>query len=142
VDGHTEVHDGTVNALGDGMRRTQWFSVRHLLAVGLVGLAVGWGAFLLTGQAAQPLMAPGCRSVVEAGFDPITGLPHGATIECGQLTGLGGQVPVAQVIPMGEDLAMRRAFPILGGVAVGGALALGVLAIRKVRTPRSRAAER
>jgi hypothetical protein len=108
---------------------------KPLLALLAIGLVVGCSAFLLTAQAAQPLMAPECRPVVEAGFDPISGLPHGATIECAQLTGLGGQVPVAQVIPMTDDLASRRAIPVPLGFAIGAVLALGSLAMYHARRP-------
>lgn len=117
------------------MPPTRWFSTKQLLGVGLVGLAVGYGAFLMTSQASQSsIMPPECRAAVEAGFDPFSGLPHGMTIECAQLTGLGGQVPVAQVFPMSDELASRRAIPVPLGFVVGVAVALGVLAIHRVRS--------
>jgi hypothetical protein len=113
---------------------TRWFSVKQLVAVLAIGLVIGYGAFAVTGQESDRLLLPPeCRLVVAAGFDPITGLPHGATVECAQLTGLGGQLPVAQVNPMAPDLASRRAIPVPLGLVVGVGLAFGVLAVRKVR---------
>jgi hypothetical protein len=116
------------------MTMLHWLSMRQLMLVGLVGLMVGFGAFLLTAQASQALMPPECRLAVAAGFDPLSGLPHGATIECAQLTGAGGQVPVAQANPMSDALASRRAIPVPLGFAAGGALMLIGLAVRRVRS--------
>jgi hypothetical protein len=124
------------------MRGTRSFSAKHLLAVIAIGLIAGYGAFALTAQASYSvLMPPECRLVVAPGFDLLTGLPHGMTIECAQLTGLGGQLPVAQVIPMTPDLASRRAIPVPLGSAIGAVLALGVLLIRKVRGSSEQQAE-
>ena len=104
------------------------------MAVVAIGLIVGYGAFALTAQVSySDLMPPECRLVVAPGFDLLTGLPHGMTIECAQLTGLGGQLPVAQASPMTPDLAGRRAIPVSLGFAVGVVLALCVLAVRRVR---------
>ncbi|MHB8397875.1 MAG: hypothetical protein ACYDCI_02950 [Candidatus Limnocylindrales bacterium] len=114
-----------------------WFSVQQLALACLVGLIVGFGAFLLTAQASQDLMNVGCLPAVEAGFDPLTGLPHGARIECAQLTGAGGQIPVAQDIPMSADLATRRAIPVPLGFAVGAGLVLIVSTVSGVWQRRS-----
>ena len=109
------------------------FSTRQLLAAAFVGLVVGYGAFLLTAQAPQALHIPECIPAVDAGFDPLTGLPHGATIDCAQLTGAGGQTSVAQSQAMPAELASRRAIPVPVGFAVGGAGALVGLSIVRVR---------
>ena len=92
-----------------GVAATIPLSARQVLAVLAIGLVIGYGAFLVTGQESDTLLLPPeCRLSVAAGFDPITGLPHGSTVECAQLTGSGGQLPVAQVNPMTSDLASRR----------------------------------
>ena len=119
------------------MEQRRWFSIRQVIVACLVGLIVGYGVFLLTAQASQALMPPECQPTVEAGFDPLTGLPHGATIECAQLTGLGGQVPLAQVIPMSADLATRRAIPVPLGFVVGAGLVLFMPIVRGARRRRS-----
>jgi hypothetical protein len=101
--------------------------------VALVGLVVGCGAFLVTAQASQDQVISSCTSTIQPGFDPLTGLPHGATFECAQLTGLGGQVPVEQTDPTPADLASRRAIPVPLGFVLGVALMLIGLTIRRVR---------
>lgn len=104
------------------------------MAVIAIGLIAGYGAFALTAQVSySDPMPPECRLVVAPGFDLLTGLPHGMTIECAQLTGLGGQLPVAQASPMTPDLASRRAIPVPLGSGAGVALAFAVLAVRKAR---------
>jgi hypothetical protein len=104
------------------------------VAVVAIGLVVGYGTFALTAQESySALMPPECRLVTAPGFDLFTGLPHGMTIECAQLTGLGGQLPVAQASPTPPDLAGRRAVPVPLGFAAGVVLAVGVLAVRRVR---------
>jgi hypothetical protein len=108
--------------------------IRQLVAVVAIGLIAGYGAFALTAQVSySDLMPPECRLVVAPGFDLLTGLPHGTTLECDQLTGSGGQVPVAQLVAMSDGLASRRAIPVPLGFAAGVALAVAVLAIRKAR---------
>ena len=111
----------------------RWFSMRQLVLAGIIGLVVGYSAFLLTAQATQSIMPPECRTTVDAGFDPVSGLPHGQTIECGQLTGLGGRIPVAQVYLMSDTLAGRRAIPVPVGFVIGGALTLIGLTVRRAR---------
>jgi hypothetical protein len=112
----------------------RWFSVRQVFAAALVGLVAGYGAFLLTAQTPQELRIPECLQAVAAGFDPWTGSPHGATMECAQLTGAGGQIPVVQPPePMPPELASRRAIPVPLGFAVGGALTLVGLAVARAR---------
>lgn len=111
----------------------RWFSIRRLILVGVVGLAVGYGAFLLTAQASQEIMNVGCIPSVDAGFDPLTGLPHGATLECAQLTGAGGQIPVAQDIPMPAGLASRHAIPVPLGFVVGAGSVLLVSTVSRGR---------
>jgi len=115
----------------------RWLSVKQVLAAALVGLVVGYGAFLLTAQTPQELRIPECIPAVDAGFDPWTGLPHGATMECAQPTGAGGQIPVVQPPePMPPELASRRAIPVPLGFAVGGAVALVGLTIVRARRQR------
>src|SRR5665811_1315521 len=103
-------------AEGDHMPMLRWFSIREFVLAGLVGLIVGWGAFLLTAQTSE-LSLIDCSPVESAGFYPLTGLPHGATIACDPLT--GGQTGVAQDLAMPEDLASRRAVPVPFGFVVG-----------------------
>ena len=111
----------------------RWFSTRELLAAALVGLVVGCGAFLLTAQASQAIHIPECIPTADAGFDPLTGLPHGATFECAQLTGSGGQTSVVPALSMPPELAGRRAIPVPLGFAVGGTAALVGLTIARRR---------
>jgi hypothetical protein len=109
------------------------FSARQLLLVALVGLVVGYGAFLVTAQASQDQAISSCTSTLQPGFDPLTGLPHGAAFECAQLTGLGGQVPVEQTEPIPADLVSRRAIPVPLGFVLGAAVILIGLTIRRAR---------
>jgi hypothetical protein len=111
----------------------RWFSVKEVLLAVLVGLLVGYGAFLLTAQDSQDLVISSCTSTLQPGFDPLTGLPHSASFECPQLTGLGGQVPVRQDAPMSAGLASRRAVPVPLGFVLGFGAALLVLAARRIR---------
>ena len=117
------------------MEQRRWFSVRQLALACLVGLIVGYGAFLLSAQASQDPVNVGCVPALETGFDPLTGLPHGATLECAQLTGAGGQIPVAQDIPMPAGLASRHAIPVPLGFVVGAGLVLLVPTVRGARRP-------
>ncbi|MGH2513034.1 MAG: hypothetical protein ACRDGQ_10130 [Candidatus Limnocylindrales bacterium] len=99
-------------------------SVRILLLACAVGLVVGFGAFLLTSQDAGPPVISWCLPAAQPGFDPLTGMPHGASFNCPQLTGLGGQISVPQDVPMVANLAARRAIPVPVGVLAGAALSL------------------
>jgi hypothetical protein len=92
------------------------------MLAGIVGLIVGCAAFLLTAQT-PPLLTIDCNPEANAGFDPLTGSPHGATIDCGGLKGPGGQTPV-QDLAMPADLASRRAVPVPLGFVVGAGLVL------------------
>lgn len=116
------------------MRAPRWFSAKEVVLAALVGLLVGYGAFLLTAQDSQDLVISSCTSVLQPGFDPLTGLPHGASFDCPQLTGLGGQVPVRQDDAAPAELATRRAVPVPLGFVLGAAAVLLVLtAARRVR---------
>ncbi|HVA75763.1 MAG TPA: hypothetical protein VNF71_14485 [Acidimicrobiales bacterium] len=62
--------------------------------------------------------------VLNAGFDPLTGLPRGWTLNCPQSHPDGTQTSVTQDVPMSTDLASRRAIPVPRGFVVGAGLVL------------------
>jgi len=91
---------------------------------GLVGLIVGFGAYLPTATASQMLHTPECIFRQEAGFDLWTGLPHGATLECSEVRPDGSHPIVTQDYPIPADLAARRAIPVPLGFAAGALVVL------------------
>jgi len=120
-----------------GLRR--WFSVQQLAVACLVGLIVGFGAYLLTATTSAQPHFPECLFRPEAGFDPWTGQPHGATEDCAQLVGDGSTKVVTQNYPIPADLAARRAIPVPLGFGVGALLVLVASTAAGVwqRRPRS-----
>jgi hypothetical protein len=112
----------------------RWFSAWQLVLAGLVGLAVGIGAFLVTGSYPRQLYMGFCDPVVQAGFNPLSGLPHGVTLYCAPLS-IGGPAPSPSTtyVPMPADLAGRWAIPVPLGFVAGAALVLVALKARKSR---------
>ena len=106
------------------MPQGRWFSVQQLVLACLVGLMVGFGAYLLTAMDAQDQNISFCNPGLSAGFDPWTGLPHGATFNCPQLHPDGTQTSFTQYVAMPADLAARRAIPVPLGFAAGAGLVL------------------
>ena len=106
---------------------------------GLVGLVVGFGAYLLTAAAPQMAHFPECVFTQVAGFDPWTGLPHGATLECSEVRPDGSHPIVTQDYPVPDDLAARRAIPVPMGFAAGALLVLAASTLGGVwrRRPKS-----
>jgi hypothetical protein len=124
------------------MRRVLESSAPWRVGVVVIGaLVVGAALFLLTSFHRQyTYLGPLCLTGVvrDAGFDPWTGRPYGATIECTDLLGIG-DIGVRQItVGPPEDIADRRAIPVPLGVSLG-LLVLGSLALlleRRGRTPR------
>ena len=114
-----------------------WFSVQQLVLACLVGLIVGFGAFLPTAMDSQDQVLSMCYPGLMAGFDPWTGMAHGTTLHCPQLNVDGTQSSVTQYIPMPPDLATRRAIPVPLGFAVGAGLVLIVSTVTGVWQRRS-----
>ena len=119
------------------MEQRRWFSVRQLALACLVGLIVGYSAFLLTAMGPDEKVISMCNPVLNAGFDPLTGLPHGWTLNCPQLHPDGTQTSVTQDVPMSADLASRRAIPVPLGFVVGAGLVLLVPTVRGALKRRS-----
>lgn len=113
--------------------------IAHALVVGILSLAFGLAAFLVTATHEQRnYLGPICAiNIVDDGFDPWTGLPHGRSYTCDPnvfgstrevLTLIQGDVP--------EDMAGRRAVSVPLGFLLGAALAVGGLQLRRiVKTP-------
>ncbi|MGH2465858.1 MAG: hypothetical protein ACRDGI_10390 [Candidatus Limnocylindrales bacterium] len=99
-------------------------SLRALLVACVIGLVFGTGAFLLTSLDSGPPTISYCLPTSQAGFDPLTGTPHGASFNCPQLTGLGGQVSVPQNDPIPAGLIGRRAIPVPLGFLVGTGISI------------------
>ena len=119
------------------MEQRRWFSVRQLALACLVGLIVGYSAFLLTAMGPDEKIISMCNPGLNAGFDPLTGLPHGWTLNCPQLHPDGTQTSVTQEVPMPADLASRRAIPVPLGFVVGAGLVLLAQTVRRTRRLRS-----
>jgi hypothetical protein len=115
------------------VEQRRWFSVRQLVLACLVGLIVGYGAFLLTAVSPDEKVISMCDPVLDAGFDPLTGMPHGTTLNCPQLHLDGTQTSVTQVVPMSADLASRRAIPVPLGFVVGAGSVLLVSTVSRAR---------
>ena len=115
----------------------RWFSAKQLVLACLVGLVVGYGAFLLSATGPDEKVISMCIPVVNAGFDPLTGVPHGWTLNCPQLHTDGTQTSVTQDVAMPDDLASRRAIPVPLGFIVGAGLVLIVSTIMGVRSRRA-----
>ncbi len=112
------------------MEQRRWFSVRQVVFACVVGLIVGYGAFLLTAVSPDEKVISMCYPVLDAGFDPLTGTPHGTTLNCPQLHPDGTQTSVTQDVPMSADLASRRAIPVPLGFVVGAGFVLIASTIR------------
>jgi hypothetical protein len=110
------------------------FSVQQLVLACLVGLGVGFGAYLFTAMNSQDQVISFCDPGQSAGFDPWTGLPHGATFNCPQLHPDGTQTSFIQSVAMPADLASRRAIPVPLGFAVGAGLVLLGVRVSERRT--------
>ena len=106
------------------MPQRPWFSIRQLVLACVVGLIVGVGGFLLSAMGPDEKVISMCNPVLSAGFDPLTGLPHGWTLNCPQLHPDGTQTSITQDVPMSADLSSRRAIPVLLGFVVGAGLVL------------------
>ena len=115
------------------MEQRRWFSVRQLAIACLVGLIVGYGAFLLTAMGPDEKVISMCYPALNAGFDPWTGMPHGTTLNCPQLSIDGTQHSVSQYVPMSADLVTRRAIPVPLGFVVGAGLMLLVSTVSRAR---------
>jgi len=111
------------------VEQRRWFSIRQLALACLVGLIVGSSAFLLTATGQDQKIISMCNPVLNAGFDPLTGSPHGWTLNCPQLHPDGTQTSVTQDVPMSSDLASRRAIPVPLGFVLGAGLVLIVSAV-------------
>ena len=109
------------------MSRRRRISGRRFVLACLVGLVVGVGAFLLTGMYPRHMYMGFCSAIVQPGFDPLTGLPHGETLYCTPLNVAGPQpTPTTTLLPMPDDLADRWAIPIPLGFVIGAGLVLVV----------------
>jgi hypothetical protein len=97
----------------------------------VVGLVVGYGVFVISGIGPDEKVISMCNPVVTAGFDPLTGLPHGWTLDCPQLHPDGTQTAVRQSIPMSADFASRRAIPVPVGFVLGAGLVLLAPVVRR-----------
>ncbi len=115
----------------------RWFPVRAFVLPCLVGLLVGVGAFLVTSLDAGQQPISFCVSATQQGFDPLSGAPHGASFNCPQLNGLGGQISVPQDVAMPPELAARHAIPVPLGFIVGAGLSLAGSAAVNARRRRS-----
>lgn len=114
-------------------RRKVLLGLPPALAVGgilLAAVLAGGLLFLLTsGHEAYTISGPVCqdRTLREPGFDPWTGMPHGVTITCPQLD------PVSHEGTLPPDLVGRQAIPVPVGGAIGGGVAVLVLALAQRR---------
>ena len=112
------------------MPQRPWFTIRQLVLASVVGLIVGVGGFLLSAMSPDEKVISMCNPVLTAGFDPLTGVPHGWTLNCPQLHPDGTQTSVTQDVPMSADLASRQAIPVPLGFVVGGGLVLVFATVR------------
>ena len=123
------------------MPQRRWFSARLLVLACLVGLIVGIGAFWLTSMQAFSVYLGPCHPGIAQGFDPWTGLPHGATLICEPQSVSTGPTAEPSVFqpgsttqtPTPSDLASRRAVPVPIGFVVGAGLVLLVPTVRGAR---------
>ena len=100
-------------------------SARRVLLACAVGLVVGIGAFVLTSGGLGGRVLGLCHPATQAGFNPWTGIPYGATWS-GEQIPLGNCGPARQDPPP-PDIATRWAIPVPLGFAVGVGIVLLVL---------------
>ena len=111
------------------------FSVQQLVLACVVGLIIGFGAFVLTSMDSQDRVISFCDPGLSAGFDPWTGLPHGATFNCPQIHPDGTQTSFVESVDMSADFAARRAIPVPLGFIAGVGLVLLGFGVLNRRTP-------
>jgi hypothetical protein len=99
------------------------FSIRQLSLTLFVGIVIGLGAFLLSSQQPPFFYLGFCHPGIAQGFDPWTGLPHGATLECVPSAATAATQPSTVNLAAPSDLATRRAVPVPVGFGVGVSLA-------------------
>jgi hypothetical protein len=117
------------------------FSTRRLFAAAVLGAFVGVLLFWLTSMEPSQRTLGLCYPTIEAGFDPWTGLPHGATIYCSQVAVQATPSAVPSIFlpgstrqdPIPPELANRRAIPVPAGFVVGALVVLVPSAIGRAR---------
>lgn len=120
------------------------FSVRQLVVACVVGVVVGVSLFVLSSMEPDQRSIGLCQPTTEAGFDPWTGLPHGATIYCSGLeiqTGPTAAPSVTQTAstyqtPAPPSIANRQAVPVPIGFATGVLAVLLPLGLMQARQRR------
>ena len=110
------------------MRRSG-FSFRQLVLTVIVGIVIGSGAFLLSSQQPPFFYLGFCHPGIAQGFDPWTGLPHGATLECVLSAATAATQPSTVSRPVPDELATRRAVPVPVGFVLGASIALALVSV-------------
>ena len=109
--------------------RPSGFTIRQLVVTVIVGIVIGSGAFLLSSQQPQDFYLGFCHPSIAQGFDPWTGLPHGATLECVPSAVTAATEPSTMSLPIPDELAPRRAVPVPVGFALGVCIALVLVSV-------------
>ena len=102
--------------------------LQRIAAPVLVGLAVGWGGYILTSRHEPPSVGTVCIPHQVGGFNPWTGEPVAEVWGCTNLAPAPGSLPghppkwvatysVVSRIP--DDVVGRRAIPVPVGFALG-----------------------
>ena len=108
---------------------------------------MGLGLYLWSSTGASQLYMGFCYPTINSGFDPWTGLPHGATLTCSPEQSNAGPGTVVTrpggtlSEPTPPELADRWAIPIPLGFVVGAGLVLIAPAIRRTLGRKAGASE-
>jgi hypothetical protein len=116
-----------------GETRTRSFrpSLRRLLLAVLVGLTLGFGAYILTSMQPSVAYLGFCHPGIAQGFDPWTGEPHGSTLNCEPSGVIPQTAPTTIQTPTPPDLASRQAIPVPLGFLLGAGLVLLTPVLRR-----------
>ena len=113
--------------------------VRQLVLAAFVGSVLGLGAYLVSSTGASQMYMGFCYPTVNSGFDPWTGLPHGATLTCvPEESDAGNGVVVTRPggilsEPIPPEIVDRRAIPLPFGFVVGAGLVLILPTVNRLR---------
>ena len=105
------------------------FSIRQLALTVIVGIVPRSGAFLISSQQPPFFYLGFCRPGIAHGFDPWTGLPHGATLECVPSVVNAATRPSTVSLPVPVDLSTRRAVPVPVGFVLGVCIAIVLISV-------------